>query len=215
MDRKFIIFDLDGTLIDTNLGIKEALNQTLKELNINKEYTLEEVTSFIGNGARVLFFKALNREFKESEYELFLSNYEKYQYISPLYKNVYETLLKLKEEGYFLFVYSNKPDKILRLLVDNKFKEKDLFTYVQGQSENFKRKPDPEFINYLIDKYDLDINKGIYVGDSIVDITLANNAKLKSIILSYGYGIDKKELKEKATYYIDEFKEILNILKKE
>ncbi len=213
-ETKFIIFDLDGTLIDTLEGIKEGLNLTLKELNINKTYSKEEVKTFIGNGARVLLKKALNREFNEEEYNLYLKNYEKTQYISPLFNHVLNTLISLKNKDYILLINSNKPNEILKKLVKNKFNglEKDLFIDIKGERKEIKRKPDPTYLNELINKLDLNKENGFYCGDSIVDILAAKNLNLKSIIVSYGYG-NKNEIKEnKPTYYIDDFKEVEEIV---
>lgn len=215
-DTKFIIFDLDGTLIDTLEGIKEGLNLTLKELNINVRYTKEEVKKFIGDGARVLLKKALNREFNEEEYNLYLKNYEKTQYISPFFKNVLDTLKLLKKEGFILVLNSNKPNEILQKLVKNKFNgiEKELFIDIKGERKEVKRKPDPTYLNSLIEKLDLNKVNGFYCGDSIVDILAARNLDIKSIIVSYGYG-NKKEIEEnKPDYYIDDFKDVERIVNK-
>lgn len=209
---KAVIFDLDGTLIDTLKGITKALNETLKELNIPYFYNEEIVRTFIGNGARTLFFKGIKREFSEEEYSLFLKNYEKYQYISPLYNNVLNTLKLIKNKGYLLFIYSNKPNELLSLLIKEKFKEDiAIFKEIKGEDKNYPKKPDPTYLNELFNKYDIDKLNSYYIGDSITDINLSKNVSIKSIIVSYGYG-NKKELKE-SNYLINDFKEILDIIK--
>lgn len=214
--NKFIIFDLDGTLLDTLEGITEGLNLTLKELNISKNYSKEEVKSFIGNGARRLLFLALKREFNESEYSLYLKNYEKTQYISPFFKDVLNTLIDLKNKGYILMINSNKPDEILQKLIKNKFNglEKTLFSDIKGQDSSIKRKPDPTYLNELINKLNLKKENGFYVGDSIVDILASKNLNIKSIIVSYGYGNQKEIIDNKPSYYIDEFKKVEEIVDK-
>lgn len=214
--NKFIIFDLDGTLLDTLEGITEGLNLTLKELNISKNYSKEEVKSFIGNGARRLLFLALKREFNESEYSLYLKNYEKTQYISPFFKDVLNTLIDLKNKGYILMINSNKPDEILQKLIKNKFNglEKTLFSDIKGQDSSIKRKPDPTYLNELINKLNLKKENGFYVGDSIVDILASKNLNIKSIIVSYGYGNQKEIIDNKPDYYIDEFKKVEEIVDK-
>lgn len=214
--NKFIIFDLDGTLLDTLEGITEGLNLTLKELNFSKNYSKEEVKSFIGNGARRLLFLALKREFNESEYSLYLKNYEKTQYISPFFKDVLNTLIDLKNKGYILMINSNKPDEILQKLIKNKFNglEKTLFSDIKGQDSSIKRKPDPTYLNELINKLNLKKENGFYVGDSIVDILVSKNLNIKSIIVSYGYGNQKEIIDNKPSYYIDEFKKVEEIVDK-
>ncbi len=212
---KFLIFDLDGTLIDTIKGITKALNVTLKELNLSYNYDEEIVKTFIGRGARILFKLGLKRDFKEEEYNLFLKNYEKYQYISPLFNDVLDTLKILKNKGYSLFIYSNKPEKLLIKLIDNKFKDNQhLFLEIKGEDNSFLKKPDPSYLFDLFSRFNLDPKNGIYIGDSIIDLYTAKNANLKPIILSYGYG-DYHKIKEEdsSILLIDKFKDLLEVIK--
>ena len=209
---KFCIFDLDGTLIDTLEGIKEALNETLKELNIPINYSKDEVKTFIGGGVKRLFLLALKRPYKEEELKLMLENYHKYQFISKPFPNVMDTLEHLKNNGIKLFIFSNKPNQLLIELIDYVF-PKDLFIEVKGSSDEFKNKPDPEYINYLINKYNLKINDGFYVGDSEYDYLTAINSSLKSIIYLHGYGDYEKIKHEKNIYkFINDFKELEDII---
>jgi len=218
---KFLIFDLDGTLIDTNTGINKALNETLKKLRFKKTFTCLETKKMIGNGAKVLFKRALNREFSIKEYNLFLENYEKYQYTSKLYPYVKKTLTELKKRGYLLFIYSNKPHELLINLVNDKFKYNlDLFSEIEGENiKLYPKKPNPDYLNLLMKKYKIISTNGYYIGDSKVDAILAKNANLSSIIVSYGYGIKSeinvnKNYKDyKIDYKIKKFNELLNILK--
>ena len=214
MKSKFIVFDLDGTLINTLYGIREALNETLKELNIPLNYSLEETKTFIGNGAKVLFTEALKRDYSSEEFDLFLKNYEKDQYISPVFPHVIETLKELKNRGYLLFCNSNKPDSILQKLMVNKFaKDVDLFTDIIGDSTKFNRKPSPDYINYIVEEFDLTKEGSYYVGDSVVDLNTAKNSDLKSVIVSYGYGDNDFKKDQYITKVIDDFKELLDIAK--
>ena len=214
MKSKFIVFDLDGTLINTLYGIREALNETLKELNIPLNYSLEETKTFIGNGAKVLFTKALKRDYSSEEFDLFLKNYEKDQYISPVFPHVIETLKELKNRGYLLFCNSNKPDSILQKLMVNKFaKDIDLFTGIIGDSTKFNRKPSPDYVNYIVEKFDLTKEGSYYVGDSVVDLNTAKNSDLKSVIVSYGYGDNDFKKDQYIAKVIDDFKELLDIAK--
>ena len=214
MKSKFIVFDLDGTLINTLYGIREALNETLKELNIPLNYSLEETKTFIGNGAKVLFTEALKRDYSSEEFDLFLKNYEKDQYISPVFQHVIETLKELKNRGYLLFCNSNKPDSILQKLMVNKFaKDVDLFTDIIGDSTKFNRKPSPDYVNYIVEKFDLTKEGSYYVGDSVVDLNTAKNSDLKSVIVSYGYGDNDFKKDQYITKVIDDFKELLDIAK--
>ncbi len=210
--NKFVIFDMDGTLLDTLPGITKALNITLNELKEPYNYNIEEVRRFIGGGVKKLFKSALKRDYKDNELKLMLFNYEKYQYLSIVYNNVIETLNYLYKNNIKLFIYSNKPHNQLINLVNLKL-DKNIFEFIQGDNFEFKNKPDPEFLNYLFLKFNLNPFEGYYVGDSEYDYLTSKNSKLKSIIVTYGYG-DYKKIKElKPDYMIDDFIKIKEIIK--
>ena len=209
--KNFVVFDLDGTLIDTLTGLTEAVNETLKELSLPYSYKRDEVMTFIGRGAKRLFNLATKNENNPAEFALFLKNYEKHQYISEPYDHVLETLKELEKRKICLIIYSNKPNNILNKLIENKL-NKINFLYVQGQDNNYPPKPDVTLLKSILNKFNLKPEDGLYVGDSIVDIETARNIKMKVAILSYGYG-NKEEIKEaKPDYYLDDFKEILEVL---
>jgi phosphoglycolate phosphatase len=211
---KFVIFDLDGTLINTLTGLTACVNLTFKKMGINYTYEKSVVRTFIGNGAKILFQRALKpfKEFEDKDYELFLECYEETQYVSEVYPEVEETLEKLQKKGYWLGVLSNKPDEILQKLIEKKLGHID-FKVVQGQDNKYPCKPNPKLLNEkIIDKFSLNTTNGYYVGDSYVDGELAQNANLKSIIVTYGYGERQAILDTKPDYLIDNFGEILNIV---
>lgn len=207
----YIVFDLDGTLIDTLEGLTVAVNKTMEQLNLKYHYSKEEVKTFIGRGAKRLLTLALKREFSEEEFELFLHNYEAFQYVSKPFKNVIETLKILNAKNIPFIIYSNKPDEILQKLITASLKGVN-FLYIQGQDLNYPPKPDVTLLNKIIAKFNLFNKKGLYVGDSIVDIQTANNANMKCLILTYGYGKIEEMDKEENKAYIKDFKEILTYL---
>lgn len=212
--NKFIIFDLDGTLIDTLTGITAASNALCKDLNLPYNYSKEEVKTFIGTGAKHLFLDVVNqREFKEEEFNLFLEEYEKYQYVSEPFPHVIETLLKFEKLGFKLFLLSNKPDHLLQKLIKAKLNMID-FKVIQGQDMNYPCKPDPTLLNEKIIKpFNLNPKDGWYVGDSYVDALTGKNSFLKTILLSYGYGNIEKSKESNPDYLIDEFSTLLGIIK--
>ena len=209
--KNFVVFDLDGTLIDTLIGLTEAVNLTLKEINKPYYYSKEEVKSFIGRGARRLFTLATKNSFTDAEFDLYLKNYEKCQYISEPFNGAIETLTYLKEKGYKLIIYSNKPNDILQKLIKNKLGMIE-FDYIQGQDNNFPPKPDITLLNKIFKELNLKSENGIYVGDSIVDLETAKNAKLESVIFSFGYGNQEEIKNAKPDYYFDEFENLKEIL---
>lgn len=208
---KFVVFDLDGTLIDTLTGLTEAVNLTLKEINKPYIYTKEEVKTFIGRGAKRLFALAFKNDNNPAEFELFLKNYERCQYISEVFPGVKKTLLSLKEKGYKLIIYSNKPDSILQKLVKEKLGDAD-FSYVQGQDNRYPPKPDITLLTNILNKLNLKAEDGIYVGDSIVDLETARNASMKCVIFSFGYGDQKEIIDSSPDFYFDKFEQLNEIL---
>ncbi len=203
----YIVFDLDGTLLDTLEGLTLAVNEALKELNVPYFYSKEEVKSFIGNGAYKLLARALKRKPTEEEFALFLKKYESCQYASKAFPNVISTLKELENIGIKLIILSNKPNHILQKLIANNLSEID-FSYVQGQDFNYPPKPDVTLLNVILKKLDLIDKKGLFVGDSIVDVLTANNANLDTVILTYGYGKKEDLMSEKTINLIDNFEEV-------
>ena len=210
--NKFIIFDADGTLLDTLPGITKALNETLSELNLPYKYNEEQVKGFIGGGVKRLLSLALKREFNEYELSLMLKNYAKYQYLAKTYPNVLDTLEYLKEHNIKLFVYSNKPHNLLKEVIKLNFPI-DLFAEVQGDNFIYKRKPDPEYLLFLFMKYNLNPKDGYYMGDSEYDCLTSKNSNLKSIIYTKGFGDYEKIKQLKPDYMIDDFNVLKEIIK--
>lgn len=211
---KFMIFDLDGTLIDTLEGITIAVNKFLKYKNINLEYSKDSIRTFIGNGAELLFKRFMkDNSYNDKDYELFLKFYRDNQKYSVLFKNVDVTLQELNKKNIKLFILSNKPDELLQTLIPSLLKDIK-FEYIQGQDKNYPIKPDVTLLNEkIIKKYNLNINNGFYVGDSYVDVLTGKNANLKTILVTYGYGKLEDSLKYNPDYIIDDFKDVLEIIK--
>lgn len=209
---KFIIFDMDGTLVDTIKGIEKGLNSALKILGYKSHYSYDEVKSFIGNGARVLFLKATKKDLiDEKEYQIYLNEYRDHQKYSEIYEGCIDFLIKAKRAGIKLFIHSNKPDILLQILVDD-LNLREYFLEIKGENGGFRRKPDIEFIKYLENKYQLNLDEGVYVGDSIVDLETAKNAKIKSIIFKDGYGNKEEIIKGSPDYFIDDFYQLKEIV---
>ena len=210
--NKFVIFDLDGTLIDTCEGITKAVNNTLEHFNYPYHYSKEEIIKFLGHGAIYLYKKATKKDdMSDEEFNYFTVEYVKTQNISSVYPFVKETLEKLYKKGYKLMVYSNKPNGALQFLIREKLPS-IRFLIVQGNVPEYPAKPDPTLLNKILKDNKLDTIDGYYVGDSIVDLETARNTNLKSVILTYGYG-DYKDIKaHNPDYMINSFDKLLDIL---
>ena len=183
----------------------------MKELNLPYKYSYDEVKTFIGRGAKRLFELALKRSFSDDEFNLFLKNYEKCQYISEPYKGVLSTLKELEDKGIKLIIYSNKPDAILQKLCKSKLFSIN-FVKIQGKDKSFLPKPDVTLLKEILLKNDLLDKQGLFVGDSVVDVETAKNINLKCAILTYGYGIKEDFIKEKPDYYLNSFEDVKKII---
>ena len=213
--KKFVVLDLDGTLIDTLKGLTLASNIFLNKYNYPFKYTNNEVKRFIGNGARKLFLSLVKKqEFNEKleeEYIEFLKIYEESQYTSEPYPNVRETLRRLNTRGVKLIIYSNKPNNILQKLIKEKLNEIK-FLVIQGQDENYPPKPDITLLNKILTENNLNPLYGLYVGDSYTDYLTSINAHMDMCFCTYGYA-KEEDINKIECIHIRHFNEILNFIK--
>lgn len=187
---KTLVFDLDGTLVNTIYDIGNSMNMALKFYNL-KEHDLSIYPSFVGKGIIHLTSCAIGNENLNDEilYKVLNKYNEIYRQnctnISKPYENMYKVLDVLKERGYQLAVISNKPDFETKKVIDYFFK--DRFIYVAGAKENVKRKPDKEAMSNLLETLHLNIEDVYYIGDSHFDAEFAINSGCKFFLFEYGY----------------------------
>jgi phosphoglycolate phosphatase len=187
-----LIFDLDGTLVDSLPGIAASINNALREEGLPTHST-EAVEGFIGNGARALVELALGKETHRTEEILasFHRHYaEDWKSGTLIYPGMLELLEDLHAGGYPLAVLSNKPHQHTSKIVETLFPD-HLFDQVMGHQEAFPKKPDPTMAHHIIDKWNLPYHQVAYVGDSTVDLATAQNGNLIPLIFSWGYGTPK------------------------
>lgn len=217
MPIKALIFDLDGTLIDSAPDLRTALNKLLAHYN-RRDVSMNEVTQFVGNGAAKLIeraFKATGQEVDDNELvqltNRFLGFYKGHEADETcLYDGVTDTLVELKKLGYRLALCTNKPqaptENILQALGLN-----DFFEVVLGGDQLETKKPNPDMLHWVLDQMKLTAENAIMVGDSPNDIDAAKNANMRNIAVSYGYR--KVSIEEMAAdITIDRFPEILPLL---
>lgn len=209
-----IIFDLDGTLLDTLNDITDAVNLTLLQTGINKKITSKKIKEFIGDGAEILMqrvfnYLSLNDEQKEKFKLLYFDNYSKTSNnkTKPFFK-VIETLKYLKEKGYILGVISNKPNRDAQECVNLFFN--NIFDFVIGKRNNIPPKPNKQVFENIEFLKETNKNNILYVGDMQVDVLFSENIGVDVIICKYGYG--KIEEINNFTYTIDSFEQIIDIL---
>lgn len=214
--KKTVLFDLDGTLLDTLEDLQIATNYALKKYNY-PERTLDEIRSFIGNGVAKLIERSLPDGINNKDYPSVLKDFKDYysshySFKTKPYPNMKKVLKTLKEKGYSLGVITNKVDHIAKDLINTYYP--NLFNVVQGDLDNLKKKPNPEMGNKVLKQLKIkNKRKVIYVGDTNVDYEFAKNLKVNVILVSYGYRnkIDLLKLKNEPII-IDSPFQLLNIL---
>ena len=186
---RLVIFDLDGTLLDTLEDLYVSVNYALEQSGFPLR-TRDEVRLFVGNGALNLIAKAVptgaSEEAKARVYADFAAHYNEhcFDHTGP-YDGISELLSELREAGTLLAVVSNKDDDAVRSLCERYF-EKDL-DFAVGRREGVRKKPAPDTVNEVLEALKVDRADAVYVGDMDVDIETAQNAELPCISVTWGF----------------------------
>ena len=187
-----MIFDLDGTLLNTIADLAGAANHTLKELGL-PQHDLDEYRLMVGNGMRKLIMRALPQEkaqddaFVDNTLAGFLVYYASHIDIHTRpYPGIPELINTLSTDGYKLAVASNKIQAGAEKLIE-KFFPGIPFVAVMGNSPQYPLKPDAALVEYIMDKAGTDRSHTIMVGDSGTDIQTARNAGIPVIAVSWGF----------------------------
>ena len=190
-----ILFDLDGTLLDTLDELYEAVNVSLAEFGYPRR-SREEVRSFVGNGVGVLIRRAVPEGTSEADYETCLAFMKEYYAAhsggATPYPGIMELLYRLKARKIPMAVVTNKPDLPARKLVESRFP--GLFDVVIGEIPGRPRKPAPEMPLLALERLGIGKEDAVYIGDSEVDIQTARNAGLKVVSVTWGFR-DEEQLR--------------------
>jgi phosphoglycolate phosphatase len=185
-----LIFDLDGTLIDSRLDLANAVNATRAHMGM-EALTNERVYSYVGNGAPVLIRRAMGEQATEAELqealEFFLEYYRDHDLdFTTLYPGVKESLDRLLAAGKKMAVLTNKPVRMSRHIVEGLGVGNYFFQVYGGNSFEFK-KPNPIGIEALMKEAGVNRAATLMVGDSYVDVQTARNAQVKCCGVTYGF----------------------------
>ena len=210
MQIKLIIFDLDGTLVDTSGDITNALNYALKPYGL-RDLTVEDTIKMVGEGITRLIEKLLESEriqMRDTVIKRFLDYYSEHLVdFSTLYPHVRETLEKLND--YKKAVISNKREYLSTRLLD-KLDLLKYFDLVVGSDTTSERKPSAIPVIYVFTKLGVNPDQSIIVGDSNYDIEAGKKAGLKTVAVTYGYR--ERQYLIDADYIIDSMKDLLTLL---
>jgi phosphoglycolate phosphatase len=185
-----LIFDLDGTLIDSRLDLAGAVNAARAHMGL-APLTNERVYTYVGNGAPVLIRRALGEGFSDADVEraleFFLEYYRHHDLDhTVLYPGVREALDRLRAAGKQMAVLTNKPVRMSRHIIEG-LGVKDHFFQVYGGNSFETKKPHPMGVEVLMQEAGVPAEATVMVGDSAVDVQTARNAGIRCCGLTYGF----------------------------
>ena len=216
-----IVFDLDGTVIDSVIDIMDALNATLKDFDIDFQFCYEGTKGLLGGGALELAKQVLLTVGKDPDspfFDIFCDQYyiryEEFQGNSTrLYPGIDDVFKRAIEKGIKLAIFSNKPQRVIIDSISN-LTDITKFEFVLGHSDGYAPKPDPTAFNEKCIQHGLDIAnmRILYVGDSDVDMIFAKNIRADGCGCAYGYRSRKELVENDATFIIKRPKELLKYI---
>lgn len=214
---KALLFDLDGTILHSISDITTALNVSLQTCGYDFCYDDEGTKKLIGMGARNIIARVFkNRSHTNEEFnillEVFSANYKIHQgRLARPYDGIIDLLGDFKKAGLKLFVASNKPDHLAKDIVA-RFFGTDLFEAVYGHEEGKPEKPNPYLVNHLLTSFNVAAHEALFIGDSDVDVATGINSKLKTALVTWGYGDYSKGLLKQATYVVNSISDLKSIV---
>lgn len=212
---KAVVFDLDGTIMNTIDSISFCANKVLKELGFhaidNSKYKL-----YVGNGAGKLVERMLEHynlplnQYYEKAYQRYMELFSEYKdYKAMVYKDLYEVIQELKNRGLKIAVFSNKPHKETYSMITKTFGF-DFFDEIRGDIDGKILKPNPFAINEWTKKWNINNNEILYLGDTNTDMQTGNNAGAYTVGVAWGFRSRMELLLSGALDVIDEPMQILN-----
>ncbi|MDO5382729.1 MAG: HAD family hydrolase [Eubacteriales bacterium] len=189
MKYKLVIFDLDGTLLNTLEDLKDSVNYALKNNDMDTR-SLDEVREFVGNGIRKLIERCVpentGTELTDKTFDDFCRYYKEHSMDKTIpYPGIIDSLKKLHNNSCFTAVISNKADFAVQNLCNHFFGEN--LDYVAGAREGINKKPSPDAVYDCISHFGLEKCDVVYVGDSEVDVETCKNAGIDGIFVTWGF----------------------------
>ncbi|MBD5547236.1 MAG: HAD-IA family hydrolase [Lachnospiraceae bacterium] len=209
-----VIFDLDGTLLNTLEDLKDSVNYGLKK-NHMPERTLEEIRHFVGNGVQRLVALAVPEgtgvEEQNKVFAAFKEHYKKHcNDKTDLYPGIQELLTELKKRGFSMAIVSNKLQEGVDALSKQYF-ESYLGTAI-GTREGLRKKPAPDSVLEALRLLNIPKEHAVYVGDSEVDIATAQNTQMDCITVTWGFRTKEEQKAAGADVFVDRPEEIIPLL---
>lgn len=216
LNKKYeaVIFDLDGTLLNTLEDLRDSVNYGLLRYGM-PERSLEEIRHFVGNGVQRLIELAvpesISSEMQEKIFEAFKEHYKIHcNDKTRLYEGIPELLRELKKREFPMAIVSNKLQEGVDLLWEQYFKE-----YLQtaiGARDGIRKKPAPDTVMEALKILGIPKERAVYVGDSEVDIATARNSEMDCITVAWGFRTRKEQKQAGAVTFADKPADIIPLL---
>lgn len=215
MKYSTIIFDMDGTILNTLEDLHDSVNYALEKMGYSLR-SLDEIRRFIGNGVKVLIRRCVPQGTSDENYaeclEIFEGHYaNNYNNKTRPYDGITDLLNGLRDKNIKTAVVSNKIEPAVVELCDLRYS--GLFDCIAGQTDDRRPKPAPDSVLYALEKLGVSKEEAVYVGDTEVDVETAMNAGLDCIGVTWGFR-DREALKKAgARYVIDKPDEMFDIVR--
>ena len=192
MNAKLLIFDLDGTLVDSRADLAEGINHMRKSLGL-EPLPLATVSQYVGNGVRKLVERSLQGAEVDVEEALRINKAYYFSHLTvhtSCYPGVRDGLRQLAEAGHTLALLTNKPGDPSREILKH-FKIDRFFSSVIGGGDVANLKPEPDGVFQCLEDSGMEASKAWMVGDHYTDLSVAKNAGIKSAFVRYGFGEER------------------------
>ena len=208
MKYKAIVFDLDGTLLNTLEDLKDAVNFALRQKQM-PERSLEEIRNFVGNGIANLLKRSVPAGTGEQETEYYGAHC---QDKTKPYDGIMELLAEIKKSGIRTAVVSNKADFAVKELIPFYFGDSIPVAMGENEAEGIPKKPAPDMVWKALEELGCSREEAVYIGDSDVDVQTAKNSGLDFIGVSWGFRGREFLEKQGANVIVDKPEEIMRVI---
>ncbi len=214
MSYNYVIFDLDGTILNTLDDLYDSVNFALSAFSLPLR-TKHEITTFVGNGIKKLIERSVPENTDKALTESVYFEFNKYYKLhsndkTKPYDGITELINLLRNNGKKIAVVSNKVDYAAKSLCSLHFP--DAFDYVIGQQENIRKKPYPDSVNAVIEYMGANKSETVYIGDSEIDIATAKNADIDCISVLWGFRTRSELINSGASVLASDTKDLEKLI---